>query len=196
MGLTKEKIVANAKKFFKTGETYGFMNDGLMNFLGETFIGAPASTMTSLHNAFEGGLIDHSLRVTSYAVKLNDILPETMRVSKESLIKVSCLHQIGKAKLYKENKSEWHKTNQGKMYEFNDNMTSMSIGERSVMYALKHGIDLSEEETQAIYNFAKDGTDKQAKYHSSTLAVILRQAIELAILEEQANFGVVETKEV
>lgn len=183
--LNKEKIVANTKKFFTTGEKYNFMNEDLMNFLGEDFIKAPASTMLSLHNAFEGGLIDHTLRVTSYAVKLNDVLPETMKVPLESLIKVSCLHQIGKAKLYKECKSEWHKTNQGKMYEFNDKMVSMSVGERSAHYALSYGIKLTDEEFQAIVNFAKDSTDKQAKYHSSMLAVLLRQAIELAIFEEQ-----------
>jgi hypothetical protein len=44
-------------------------------FLGEEFINAPASTMESL-NAFTGGLIDHLLRVASYAVKFNTALPE------------------------------------------------------------------------------------------------------------------------
>lgn len=185
MALTQDKILKNTEKYFKTGEKYKFMNEELMNFLGQDFIKAPASTLKSLHNAFEGGLVDHTLRVTSFAVKLNDVLPETMRVPIESLIKVSCLHQIGKAKLYKENTSQWHKDNQGKMYEFNDKMVSMSVGERSAHYALSYGIKLNEEEFQAIVNFAKDSTDKQAKYHSSTLGVLLRQAIELAIMEEQ-----------
>jgi hypothetical protein len=44
--------------------------------LGEEFINAPASTMESLNNAFTGGLIDHLLRVASYAVKFNTALPE------------------------------------------------------------------------------------------------------------------------
>lgn len=195
MSLEQGKILKNTEKYFKTGEKFGFMNEELMNFLGQDFIKAPASTMKSLHNAFEGGLIDHTLRVTSYAVKLNDVLPENMKVSVDSLIKVSCLHQIGKAKLYKENTSQWHKDNQGKMYEFNDRMVSMSVGERSAHYALSYGIKLSEEEFQAIVNFAKDSSDKQAKYHSNTLAVLLRQAIELAIMEEQFNNNIVEVKE-
>lgn len=185
MSLKKEKIISNAKKFFATGEKYGFMNDDLMKFLGQEFIGAPASTMKSLHNAFEGGLIDHSLRVTKYALEINKMLPESMRVEMDSLIKVSCLHQIGKAMLYKVNTSEWHIKNQGKMYEFNEDLVSMSVGERSVLYILKNGIDLSEEECQAILNYAKDDSDKQAKWHSTTLAVVLKQAIELAILEEK-----------
>lgn len=187
MGLTQDKILANTKKYFKTGEKYGFMTEDLMNFLGQDFIKAPATNLTSLHNAFEGGLVDHSLRVTGYAIKLNDILPETMRVPLESLIKVSCLHQIGKSKLFVENTSQWHKDNQGKMYNYNEKLVSMSVGERSAHYAMTYGVKLNEEEYQAIINFTKDSTDKQAKFHSSRLAVLLRQAIELAVMEEQFN---------
>lgn len=191
MALTEEKIIANANKFFKTGETYGFMNNELMEMLGTSFVGAPASTASNLHNAFEGGLIDHILRVTKYAVSLNDTLPELIRVDKKSLVKVCCLHQIGKAKLFKSNDSKWH-NDRGIMYDFNDKMISMSVGERSAHYALSYGVELTEEEFQAIVNHAKDSTDKQAKWHSSHLAVILRQSIELAILEEQAKLNNVE----
>jgi hypothetical protein len=38
-----------------------------------------------------------------------------------------------------------------------------------------------------VDNHDKDDSDKQAKWHSTTLAVILRQANELAILEEKSN---------
>ncbi len=186
--LTEEKIKNNAKKYFETGTKYGFMNDSLMNFLGTEFIGAPASTMETMHNAFEGGLIDHSLRVTKYAVSLNDLLPESMRVDKVSLVKVCCLHQIGKAKMFKYNDSEWHRENQGKMYDFNNDLVALSVGERSVMYVLKHGVDLTEEEYQAILNYTKDDSDKQAKFHASTLSKLLKQAIEMAIMEEQHSF--------
>lgn len=186
--LNENKILENAKKYFETGTKYGFMNDKLMNFLGPEFIGAPASTSENMHNAFEGGLIDHSLRVTKYAVSLNDLLPLEMRVDKVSLVKVCCLHQIGKAKLFKYNDSKWHRENQGKMYEFNDDMVALSVGERSVMYTFKNGIDLTEEEYQAILNYNKDDSDKQAKYHSSTLSSLLKQGIELAIMEEQFRY--------
>lgn len=185
--LTEEKIKNNAKKFFETGTKYGFMTDSLMNFLGPEFIGAPASTSEKLHNAFEGGLIDHSLRVTKYAVSLNELLPESMRVDKVSLVKVCCLHQIGKAKLFKYNDSTWHRE-RGMMYEFNDDLIALSVGERSVMYTLKNGVDLTEEEYQAILNYTKDDSDKQAKFHASTLSKLLKQAIEMAIMEEQNSF--------
>ena len=101
MPLEQEKIVANTKKYFDTATKLGFMNEELMKFLGESFIKAPASTMADLHNAFEGGLIDHLLRVGSYAVKFNNALPEEERVDQNSLLKICLLHQIGKANLYK-----------------------------------------------------------------------------------------------
>ncbi len=186
--LTEQRIKENAKKYFDTGVNYGFMNDAFMQFLGTEFIGAPASSMESMHNAFEGGLIDHSLRVTKYAVSLNDLLPVGMRVDKKSLVKVCCLHQVGKAKMFKYNDSEWHRTNQGKMYDFNNDLVAMSVGERSMMYVLTHNISLTEEEAQAILNYTKDDSDKQAKYHASTLGKLLKQAIELAVMEEQHTY--------
>ena len=180
--LTKEKVLKNTEKYFTTGEKYGFINDELMEVLGQDFIKAPASTSTEYHNAFEGGLIAHLLLVTKYAVSLNGVLPT--QIPMDSLIKVCLLSQIGKAKLYVEKKSKWH-NDRGIMYEYDNELTSMSVGERSVFYALNNGVTLNEDEYQAIMNHDKDDTDKQAKWFSSTLGIILKQAIELAIMEEK-----------
>lgn len=185
MSLKKEQITKNVTKYFKTAQEYGFMNEELTTFLGQDFIKAPASTMKDLHNAFEGGLIDHLLRVTKYAVSLNDsILPDDQKIDKKSLVKVGLLHQIGKAHLYTPCTSEWHIKHQGKMYDFAD-VVSMRVGERSAFYVLTHGIKLTEEEYQAIINYDKDESDKQAKYHTNTLGEILKIANQLAIMEEK-----------
>lgn len=186
MSLKSEQVLKNTKKYFQTANDQGFMTDELMTFLGENFIKAPASTMKDLHNSFEGGLIDHLLRVTKYAVSINEnVLSENLRLPKKDIIKVCFLHQIGKAHLYVPCTSEWHRTNQGKMYEFNDELVSMRVGERSAYYALSNGVSLTEEEYQAIVNFDKDSTDKQAKYHTSIIGDILKMANELAIIEEK-----------
>lgn len=184
MSLTQEKIVANTKKYFETATKLGFMNDELMSFLGEPFIKAPASTMESLHNAFEGGLIDHLLRTASYAVKFNKALPETEQVNQDSLLKVCLLHQIGKANLYTPCTSEWHRKNQGKMFEFNEDLVSMRVSDRSVYYALSHGVTLTEEEYQAIIMFDRTD-DKMAEYHNSTLGELLKVSNIFAIRFEK-----------
>lgn len=186
MSLEQKKIIDNTKKFFDTATKLGFMNEGLMAFLGEDFIKAPASTMSDYHNAFEGGLIDHLLNVAKYAVNINNSLPDDEKVDKTSLLKVCLLHQIGKAKLYTPCTSDWHRKNQGKMYEFNEDLTSMRVGERSAFYAQSHGITLTEEEYSAILNFDKND-DKMSDYHNSMVGDLLKMGSLLAIKNEQKN---------
>mgnify|MGYP003639733274 FL=1 len=183
--LSTDKITKNAGKYFKTAETYGFMSEELMEFLGVEIVKAPASDQTSKYNAFEGGLIDHLLKVAKYAININTSLPENIQVKKEALLKVCLLHQIGKAKLYIDNDSQWHKDNLGQMYKFNENLIAMKIGERSVYYATQHGISFTETEYQAIMNFDKDLTDKQAMWFSEPMSIILRTANDLAMLDDK-----------
>lgn len=186
MSLEQSKIVANAKKYFETATKNGFMTDELMSFLGEEFIKAPATSMTSYHNAFEGGLVDHLLKVTKYAININNSLPEDEKVDQTSLIKVCLLHGIGKAKLYTPCTSEWHRKNQGKMYEFNEDLVSMRVGERSAYYAISHGIKLTEEEYTAILFFDKTD-DKMSDYHNSMLGELLKMGNVLAIKSAKKN---------
>ena len=80
--------------------------------------------------------------------------------------------------------------NLGKMYEFNDSLVSMTAGERAIYYVYNFGgnMKLTEEEYQAILNAEKDLSDNAGvKWHSSPLAVLLRQQIEWAIIDEKLN---------
>lgn len=184
MALAQTKIVENTKKYFDTATKNGFMTDELTSFLGASFIKAPASSMESYNNAFEGGLIDHLLRVAAYAVKINNSLPDNEKVDQASLLKVCFLHQIGKTNLYVPCTSEWHRKNQGKMYEFNKDVISMRVGERSVYYALSNGIKMTEEECAAIIFYDKTD-DKMSEYHNSMLGELLKMGNTLAIKHEQ-----------
>jgi hypothetical protein len=187
MSLTKENVAKNYQKFCTTGEKYGFLTADLKEFLGVDILTAPASTMTSLHNAFEGGLIAHILTVTKYAVKINDTLPDALKVNLESLIKVCCLHQIGKAKLYIPCIEDW-RSKRGEIYIFNDDIKpSMRVSERSALYCLSNGVKLTDEEYGAIISFDKGDDDKQSKYYNSMLGDILKIANILAIKEEKLN---------
>ena len=183
----KEKILKNKDKFLNTAVTYKIFTPELLEFLGNEITTAPASTMKSLHGAFPGGLVEHILKTTKYAIGINETLPTDLKISKKSLIKTCFLHQIGKTYLYKWCESEWHRNNQGKMYEYNEDLISMKIGERSAYYALKYGVELSEEEFQSIINYDKSEEDKQSRWYCSTLSTILKQANELAIIEEKNN---------
>jgi len=183
----KEKIVKNKEKFDKTNETYNILTKELLDYLGEDLYSSPASNMESMYNAFPGGLVDYILKVTKYGINLNSILPDNQKVDKSSIIKVCFLHQLGKVRLYKFCESEWHRKNQGKMYEFNEDLVSMRVSERSAYYTMKFGVDLTEEEYQSIVNYDKTDDDKQSKWYGSTLSTILRMANELAIIECKNN---------
>jgi hypothetical protein len=73
------------------------------------------------------------------------------------------------------------------MYDFNEELISMKVGERSAYYCLKYGVELSEEEYQSIINFDKPDDDKQSKWYGSTLSTILRISNDLSIIECKQN---------
>ena len=189
--ITIETIQENKKKFLTTVKGYNICTNELIDKLSDMgLFDAPASTMLSLHNAFPGGLIDHSLRVTGYALKLNELLPDHLKQTKESVIRVSLLHSIGKVGLYTPCKSDCHIKNQGKMYEFNESVTSMSISERSLFYIMSNnnGSMLTDVEYQAIANYDKNASDKMSEWHTASLGEILKMAIKLAIMEEKTKY--------
>jgi hypothetical protein len=179
------KIEKNKNRFIDSVNNNGsFITSELYEFLGEDLWSAPASTTLQLHNCFPGGLVDHILKVTTYAVRINDTLPEKLRVGKESLIKVCFLHQIGKVKLYLLNSVDWE-LKKGMLYRFNEELASMKISERSILYCNRFNVKLTDNEFQAIMNFEKTEDDKQSRWYSDILSIILKQSIELAIYEEK-----------
>jgi len=56
---------------------------------------APASSKSTYHNAFEGGLLEHSLNVVETAFKLGEALFPL--IPKESIVIVGLFHDLGKA---------------------------------------------------------------------------------------------------
>jgi hypothetical protein len=183
MSLTKEKILKNAKKFHETGVKFGFINDELMGLLGEEFISAPATTNS--FNSFDGGLILHILNTTKYAISFNDMLPEDKKVNQDSLIKVCFLHQLGKAKMFTPQTDEWRRTKLGELYTFTENTLSMKVAERSIYFAMKGKIDLTEDEVFAIFNYNEDFSTRPIVNEGEKLAGILRIANQMTMFIEK-----------
>ena len=146
----KHKILKNKETFLEKNTLYGVLTTELLDFLGEDLITAPASSMTSLHNAFPGGLVDHILKTTKYAIGINKLLPENVQVDAHSIIKVCFLHQIGKTFLYKPNDSEWHRKNQGKMYKINPNNPFTLVNDLSIWLLQHYGIEITWNEMLGI----------------------------------------------
>ena len=185
MSISKEKIISNATKFNETGVKYGVINDDLLKLIGEEIIKAPCTTLDRMYNAFEGGLIQHILNVTKYAISINSSLPESKRIEVNKIIRVCILHQIGKSKMFIPQESEWHVKNKGEFFKFNNNEVSLKVGERSVYYALKSNIDLNEDEVFAILNYDFDFGNRELKTDGEKLASLLKVANLVAIISEK-----------
>ena len=108
----------------------------------------PASSFDHYHNAFEGGYVDHVLRVIKCAKHVyalwKDMGSDMSGYTEEELIFVALNHDIGKMgfpgegnEIYIPNDSEWHRKNQGKMYKINPNNPFSLVNDLSI-YLLQH----------------------------------------------------------
>ena len=161
MTLTPEEITANFDKFRSLCEKLGDRSEAalaMVDAFGEQLALCPASSRKEFHAAYPGGLVEHSLRVLSNAMKLTKAYG--WQVSKESLI-ISCLfHDIGKVGLanddgtvtdyYVPQDSDWHREKLGEFYKHNKEMQYMSTPQRSVHMCQAFGLKLKMDEYLSI----------------------------------------------
>ena len=182
--LSITQLENNQKKFKETNLKYNIFTKELEEFLGDAFYTSPASSSLNMIGCYPGGLLHHIIKSCRYSIKLNEILSDDLKQPVESIVKVVFLCQIGKVFMFKSNENEYS-VKSGKMYDFNDDIIRLSVGERSAYYALKHGVVLNEQEYQAILNINKENDDKMARYFSTPLTQIIKNGFELAIMEEK-----------
>lgn len=121
------------------------------------FFEAPASAKFHLHHP--GGLLEHSMNVCNVALKIRDIMiginPDLEdRLSKESVILASLLHDVCKSDIYKPCIS-YKKNNEGKWdkipgYEVDYASMPLGHGEKSVIMLQMWGLKLTLDEILAI----------------------------------------------
>tara|TARA_R110000744_G_scaffold317072_1_gene423767 strand:- start:18 stop:842 length:825 start_codon:yes stop_codon:yes gene_type:complete len=115
---------------------------------------APASSMDYFHNCFPGGYIDHVKNITEAGKKLFKLYKEfgfKLSYDLDSVIFCTMHHDLGKLgslteDYYRPNPSEWHRINQGKMYETNPNLHSMTVTDRAVYTLSQFGVTYTEAE--------------------------------------------------
>lgn len=180
--LTIDQLEKNKAKFLETNKKYNIFTKELLDFLGEDIYTSPYSSSLNMIGCYPGGLLHHIIKSCRYSIKLNEILPDDMKQPVSSIIKVVFLCQIGKVFMFKLNDRP---NLNNKMYDFNDDIVRLHVGERSAYYALKYGVPLSEEEYQGILGINKEDDDKMAKYFSSILTQIIKNGFELAVMEEK-----------
>jgi hypothetical protein len=182
--MSASKIEKYKAKFVEINKEYGIFTKELENFLGDDFYLAPASISLDMFNCYPGGLLVHLMTTAKYAVNINEQLPENIKVDKASLMKVVFLSQIGRTFMYSVSTNEWQAKNLGRMYEYNNDLMRVSVGERSIMYAIQNGVQLTDEEYQAILYSDKDDSEKMPRIFLAPISQIVRMGSQLAIMEE------------
>lgn len=162
-GISPEQMAENLAKFYSMIDKYisGTRKDKLLEMykdIEETLATSPASTKISHHNAFAGGYLDHVIRVTEAALvfeKVWDKFGQSKNYTTEELAFSALNHDLGKLgtneqPVYIPNHSQWHRENQGLMFNYNPAITHMRIAERSLFVLQSYGIQVSENEFLAI----------------------------------------------
>ena len=154
----------------------------------------PASGNINYHNAFVGGYVEHVLRVCKAAKHTYDLwkhMGSSMEgYTLEELMFCALNHDLGKygdleKDLYVPNPSEWHRKNQGSLWNLNPELNWMPVQHRSLWLLQKFGIEFSENEMIAIMvhdGLYDDANTQYFKHYNSdrnfktNMPLILHQA--------------------
>ena len=182
--MTKETIEKNFSLYIEKLNKLGVNTDILSEKYGENIKNAPFTNTNEHGNAYDGSLLEVVLRVlTPYAVKINELLPETQRADKDSLVKVCLLHHIAKAINLIPNDNQWEVEKRGFVYKYNQEIPSIKTGLMSLSMCQECGIQLTMEEVEALTINDRISTDEQAKWFSGVMATIVKQANELTYVQ-------------
>ena len=131
----------------------------MYEYFKERMMFAPASGQQHFHLCEPGGYVEHVLNIVRYSKafyqiwKDNDAYIEDY--TEEELIFAAMHHDLGKVgdlndDNYIPNPSEWHRINQGKIYDFNKNLNYMTVTDRACYLLMKFGVDMTEQEYLAL----------------------------------------------
>lgn len=190
--LTEEKLNANYLKFINYLQKYNCYSEDMMKELGEKIKLAPYSMERDMGGAYDGAMIDVTLnmlckigaQINNNAMGANGgekIAHPLLAVNNNMLMRVLLLINIAKAEMFTPNKSEWHKKNLGRMYEFVENKTKLKLGARSLYLCQKYGIQLEEEEFEAFLTI--DNPDDTGERFQSPLYTMVKATKMFTLVE-------------
>lgn len=163
--------------------------ESFLNLLGgeDRVAKATYSNLLDSGSAYDGSLIKNVMKLSKYADKINNVLPDEVKADSDSIHKVVFLSQMSKVLLFEDNDNNWEVNNRGILYKYNNNLEgALRVGERSILIAMNAGIKFTEIEYEAMRILDKDnGDDNYTKYFSSPLSTVIRQASELITLENK-----------
>jgi hypothetical protein len=194
---TEQELEGNYNKFIEILKKYftGKRLEKLLEMyspdeLGLNLTVSPASGNKGFHNAYDGGYIDHIFNVCKNSLKVKDLFVSAggkIDFTDEELLFAALHHDLGKLGIkgelhYVANDSDWHIKNRGEFYKRNENITFMTITDRT-FYTLNHyGITYNEKEYFGIK--LTDGLfdeDNEKYYKTYDLSKSLKYTIQYVL---------------
>ena len=194
--LTPEEIEQNWQRFYalcgKVGEERAPALLKMLDVLGERIATCPASHKRDYHNAFPGGLVEHSLRVLNNAVTLNKAFE--WNLPRGSLIIASLGHDLGKIgdlekDYYVVQNDAWRVEKCGEEYKYNPDLPYVTVTDRGLFLLQHFGVCLTQDEYMAIK--LSDGFSLEENKHyvlrEPVLAHVVMTADYIATKEEKIS---------
>ena len=197
MELTEEKRNLNFVLWTKKLKDYNCYSESLINELGEKLKNASFNMNEANGGCYEGSLIEVILNnlctlgyhINELAFGLNSKGKRNhpfLNVNTEMIMRVLLLQHISKAEYFIPQTEAWKK-NKGQLFDFNGELeTQLKMGERSAFLCMKHGIQLSEIEFEAMTIVDKD--DKCFNSHQNQLVVLVKTINQLVAVELQRKY--------
>lgn len=192
--LTTEKINFNYITFCNKLKKYNCYSEQMISEIGELLKDCSFSMNDDSGSAYQGSMIDIVLNhLCSIAYNINEIVFasngkfNSMRVNPDMLMRVLLLQHIAKAEMFVNSRDTW-KIKKGMLYEFNQSLkASLKLGERSLYLCQKYGIELAEEEYEAIRIIDKLDDDK-LMFYISPLCSIVKMANQFVAVEMRQKY--------
>lgn len=193
----EEKRNLNFVLWTKKLKDYNCYSESLINELGEKLKNASFNMNEANGGCYEGSLIEVILNnlctlgyhINELAFGLNDKGKRNhpfLNVNTEMIMRVLLLQHISKAEYFVTQTENWKK-NKGYLFDFNGELeTQLKMGERSAFLCMKHGIQLSEIEFEAMTIVDKD--DKCFNSHQNQLVVLVKTINQLVAVELQRKY--------
>lgn len=164
--------------------------NAIISSIEEVAVLAPASTKYEFVCSYEGGLIEHSLRVLHNMAKLWNIYDIKTVVPKESILTTALLHDIGKVgtiglskkDYYLDVQDEWKRNKLLLNYELNPLLKEIPVSSLSLKICADSGFNFTLDEWNSISTIRNKHSDTP-EFGESWLAVILQQAIKASCLQ-------------
>ena len=139
-------ITFSGERLEKLNKMYDYFEDRMML--------APASAKEHYHNAMVGGYVEHVLHIVEFSQDVKHLWEEKgaeINFTDEELIFAALHHDLGKVgglehDYYVPNESDWHRKNQGKIYNHNPELTYMTVTDRALFLLQHFQIPMTENE--------------------------------------------------